>query len=237
MKTTKIIAHRGLSSIYYQNTLTAFEKAAESKTFDGIETDIWQTADGVWVCSHDRDPFADSTLLVDCIPFSQAVSTPLNRNKSRKAKVENDVFICSFEEYLNVCKDWELTAVIELKSQVPKEQLTDLLSLIDGKLSLEKYVIISFYKENADNILEQNPDVNAQILTSNYILAKRYLNAGYNIGVNNRITTSNLIKRAQVKGREINVWTVNSSKRAKALINAGVNYLTTDNKLELQQNV
>jgi len=233
MGATKIIAHRGLSSLYYQNTLTAFLQAGESKAFDGIETDIWATSDGAWICSHDRDPFADPTLLVDAIPFSQAISTPLDKKKARKANVTGDELLCSFEDYLNVCKDFALTAVIELKAQIPKEQIADLLDLINKKLPIDKYVIISFYKENIDNILAQNAQANAQILTSNYILAKQYLNGGYNIGVNNRITTSNLIKRAKVKGREINVWTVNSSKRARFLIKAGIDYLTTDNKLEI----
>ncbi len=233
MGATKIIAHRGLSSLYYQNTLTAFLQAGESKAFDGIETDIWATSDGAWICSHDRDPFADPTLLVDAIPFSQATSIPLNKKKARGAKTEGYEFLCPFEDYLNVCRDFGLLAVIELKFLIPKAQLPGLLDLISEKLPIDKYVIISFYKENIDNILEQNAIVNAQILTSNYISAKRYLNEGYNIGVNNRITTSNLIKRAKVKGREINVWTVNSSSRARSLIKAGIDYLTTDNKLEI----
>lgn len=233
MEKTKLVAHRGLSSLYYQNTLEAFEKAAESNYFDCIETDIWQTVDGYWVCCHDRDPFEDSKLLIDNITLDEALAAPLSKGKARRAKVEKDMFICTFYDYLNVCSKWNLKAVIEIKSLVPKDQIPNLLHLIDAKLLKDGYVIISFKQENIDNILSLDDCVNAQMLTSNYTQAKAYLNGGYNIGVMRTIATANLIKRTQAKGKEINVWTVNSSKRARSLIEQGIDYLTTDCILEL----
>lgn len=55
----RYIAHRGLSSEYYENTEAAFRAAAESSFFFGIETDIYRTADGKYVCAHDNAAFAD----------------------------------------------------------------------------------------------------------------------------------------------------------------------------------
>ena len=49
----KIFAHRGLSSIYPENTLIAFEKALEYE-IDGIETDVQLTKDGELVIIHDE---------------------------------------------------------------------------------------------------------------------------------------------------------------------------------------
>ena len=49
----KIIAHRGLSELYPENTLLAFEKAIEAGA-DGIETDLRLTADGEIVLFHDK---------------------------------------------------------------------------------------------------------------------------------------------------------------------------------------
>ncbi len=233
LKKTKLVAHRGLSSLYYQNTLEAFEKAAESNYFDCIETDIWQTADGFWVCCHDRDPFEDSSLLIDNITLDEALVAPLSKKKARKAKAEDDMFICTFYDYLNVCSKYNLKAVIEIKPSVAKDQIPNLLHLIDAKLLKDGYVIISFKQENIDNILSLDATINAQMLTSNYVQAKAYLNEGYNIGVMRTIATLNLIKRTQAKGKEINVWTVNSARRGRALIAQGVDYLTTDYILEL----
>ena len=49
----KLIAHRGLSSRYCENTYPAFLNACE-KDFYGIECDIQFTADNKIVCFHDK---------------------------------------------------------------------------------------------------------------------------------------------------------------------------------------
>ena len=47
-KDTKFIAHRGLSSIWRENSLSAF-KAAGKEEYWGIETDVHPTSDGKYV--------------------------------------------------------------------------------------------------------------------------------------------------------------------------------------------
>lgn len=49
----KIIAHRGASFDAPENTMSAFKLAWEQGA-DGIETDVYQTADGRIVCIHDK---------------------------------------------------------------------------------------------------------------------------------------------------------------------------------------
>lgn len=48
-----LFGHRGYSDQYPENTMLAFEKAIESG-FDGIETDVHKTKDGVLVLCHDE---------------------------------------------------------------------------------------------------------------------------------------------------------------------------------------
>lgn len=50
----KIWAHRGCGQIYPENTLLAFEKAAEIEGLTGIELDIQMTKDGELVVIHDE---------------------------------------------------------------------------------------------------------------------------------------------------------------------------------------
>lgn len=50
----KIWAHRGCSQRYPENTMLAFEKAAEIKDLTGIELDIQLTKDGEMVVIHDE---------------------------------------------------------------------------------------------------------------------------------------------------------------------------------------
>ena len=49
-----IVAHRGYSAAYPENTALAFERAIEAGA-DFIETDVRFTRDGALVCSHDPD--------------------------------------------------------------------------------------------------------------------------------------------------------------------------------------
>ena len=49
----QIFAHRGYSSNYPENTMTAFRKALEVRA-DGIELDARLTADGNLVVMHDK---------------------------------------------------------------------------------------------------------------------------------------------------------------------------------------
>lgn len=50
----KIWAHRGCSQRYPENTLLAFEKAAELRNLTGIELDVQMTKDGELVVIHDE---------------------------------------------------------------------------------------------------------------------------------------------------------------------------------------
>jgi glycerophosphoryl diester phosphodiesterase len=51
-KDLKIIAHRGYSSLYPDNTMESFEQAVKAGA-DVIETDIREAKDGSLICSHD----------------------------------------------------------------------------------------------------------------------------------------------------------------------------------------
>ena len=54
IRAMKIWAHRGCSQRYPENTLLAFERAAEIKGLEGIELDIQLTKDGHMVVIHDE---------------------------------------------------------------------------------------------------------------------------------------------------------------------------------------
>jgi len=51
-QSTAVIAHRGFSAAYPENTHEAFERAVDAGA-DLVETDIRLSADGVFVCHHD----------------------------------------------------------------------------------------------------------------------------------------------------------------------------------------
>ena len=224
---TKFVAHRGLSSTYYQNSEAAFKAAGESDFFFAIETDIWRTNDGIWVCAHDIDPFQDKSVKLHDITYNQAVSIPLDPNLSGEAIVLGDVYLCDLERYLDICIEYNKMPFIEIKYVYDVEYLEELLEIIESKINLDRVQFISFEMQNINNLKSLDKKLRLQILTSNSLLAVAY-SKNMDIGVRQDILTENLIETSHSKGYQVNVWTVNDQELVDKYINWGVDYITTD---------
>ena len=112
-KNTKIIAHRGLSGIEVENTNSAFV-AAGNRSYYGIETDIYKTADGFFVIGHDDN-------------YTRLCGEEIYLEKEALEKLESLVFFdkdgtklrvdlrpSRLENYLSIVKKYEKHAVLEL---------------------------------------------------------------------------------------------------------------------------
>ena len=54
-----VMAHRGYSGVYPENTMLAFREAA-SVGCDGVELDVHETKDGQLVVIHDEGPYVQA---------------------------------------------------------------------------------------------------------------------------------------------------------------------------------
>ncbi len=95
-----VYAHRGLSSLYPENTLEAFKKALEYK-IGGIETDVQMSKDGELMIFHDE--YLERTtngkgFLKD---FTKAELKKLNANNHKEGFYE----IPTLDELLTLVKD------------------------------------------------------------------------------------------------------------------------------------
>ena len=93
----KVMAHRGYSGAYPENTMLSFRKAAEVGT-DGIELDVHLTRDGVLVVHHDErvDRTTDGTGRICDLSYAELRRfNAANLWKDRYAPEK----IPSFEEY------------------------------------------------------------------------------------------------------------------------------------------
>ena len=109
-----IIAHRGFSGAYPENTMLSFQKAVEYGA-DGIELDVHLSKDGELMIIHDES--LKRTTGIDGFVFDYTRSE-LERINAGKTK--NDEFgftpIPSLEEYLSMIKGTGLYTNIELKT-------------------------------------------------------------------------------------------------------------------------
>lgn len=161
----KIWAHRGCSQRYPENTLLAFEKAAEIQNLTGIELDIQLTKDGHLVVIHDER--VDRT--TEGIGFVRDFTLAELKRLHIYADLNPSQTIPTMEEVLDLleqrCKEG-MKINIELKTSVyPYPGIEEkIVELIDSKGMQESIVYSSFYTLSLERIRELVPDAEIGIL-------------------------------------------------------------------------
>lgn len=234
----RYIAHRGLSSEYYQNTYDAFYWAGQSDFFAGIECDIWKTKDGIWVCCHDDTPFADRTIKVSESKFEDIEKLPLyTDNKGEFVILKEDIRITTLEQYLEILEQCSKIAVIEIKCEYSENDIGKLIDFIKEKADIKKMIFGSFKFKVIERILSIQKDAVVMLFTNNKVNSYLYGKMGYNIGFNKKLLEKypKRINLLHENNSFVNVYTVNTMLEAQKFIEMGVDYITTDydlNKLK-----
>ncbi len=117
-------AHRGASTYYPENTLSAFRAGVEMGA-NGIETDVHMTADGVLILFHDDklDRVTDGKGLVTDLTYEE-----LQRLTVRNAEYERDDKILALADFLHHFGKLDLTFAIELKQPHIEQNVIDMLN-------------------------------------------------------------------------------------------------------------
>ena len=225
------VAHRGYSSKYPGNTALAFEKAAEMP-FYGIETDIRETVDGVFVCNHDRDvEFYDGTKRpVNGSKYSELMAKPL-----KNTVTSDEIYICKFDEYLDICKNGGKIAVIELKDDsFNDEQIVRIFQIIDEHYDRDHCIFIAFDFESLCRVHNYDGNVGVQYLSSklNDKNFDKCLELGISIDVHFTICTASLVRKFHKKGLTVQVWTVDNKILRNMLRRLKVDLITSNELYE-----
>ncbi|MBI4041692.1 MAG: hypothetical protein HY390_07495 [Deltaproteobacteria bacterium] len=114
-----IVAHRGLSNHYPENTLIAFQKAFQTKA-NFIECDVYLSKDGVPVVIHDRDlkRTTTGTGYVDEQPLSELKSYSAGYPQ-KFGKKFSDEKIPVLSEVLDLVANHSIGILIEIKAWGP----------------------------------------------------------------------------------------------------------------------
>ena len=133
MEKTKFIAHRGYSGLEKENTLVAFTAAGVTKEFYGIETDVHVTNDNHFIIIHDettsRVTNNRTNINVEENNFELVRNVLLTDTDNYNSRV--DLRIPEMIEYFRICKKYNKVAVCELKQLFTKEQIKEILSIVD----------------------------------------------------------------------------------------------------------
>ena len=224
--TPKYVAHRGYSQMNVGNTEDAFKAAAEM-SFYGIETDIWLTKDGVLVCNHDETvKYADGDeKKVSDTAYADLIAKPMKNDKNEK-----EVYLCTFERYLEICKSGGKVAVIELKEDFSEEEIGTILSIVDAVYDRKSVSIISFMFDALLRVRAADSQIELQYLseTKDDPLFERCLEENLSISVRQSRLTKKMVKAFHKEGLTVNTWTVNKVFDRNIVRIKGVDYITSD---------
>ncbi len=228
----KLIAHRGYRAIAPENTLPAYQMAGQAG-FWGAECDVYRTKDGVWVLHHDPTTFRlmNKSKKIEKTDY-QDIKKLYYENGSRIDSYP-ELRICTLEEYLDACKQFNTTPVIELKGKNNTDHYNEIVDAVK-KYEL-KPIFISFEKE-ALEAMRKLTDSKMFLLTekiSDSVIkdAKSIGDCGVEFDAAEEKNFANknaLIKKAQKEGLETAAWNVNSYDMVGKLLKLNTYYMTTD---------
>lgn len=228
------IGHGGSYSGLF-NSEEAFQNAFRVHGYQGIECDLKQTKDGVFVMCHD-DTFGGKTLsATNYDDLKDVVVTGTRGGVSYSAK------ICTLERYLQICKNNKGYAVIELKSSAgitnsDQSRMQALMEVIEkcGMLNNvvflgSQYNCLIWTRENGYDYIPCQYLVNSCESETVFNRCVEYnLDVSFNIGYSN---SQEWIKKYQEAGIKVACYTFSQYSTVKELqewIDKGVDYVTVD---------
>ena len=231
-KAPLMVAHRGFSAIYPENTIPAFEGAIENG-FDGMECDIHTTKDGEWVIIHDDtvDKMTDGEGEVESFTLKELQK--LNIDGGHGIENYKNLKIPTFKQYLELCEKYDIIPVIEIK-KCDVKLLGSLKKLMDKTKFKKEPVFISFNREYLEKYRELDKDVSMFLLATQPNKDDVQWCIENNTGLNfcyaylgKCIGAISLAKKNNIR---LAAWTVDNPIYEDVMVLCGVEIITT-NKL------
>ena len=225
-----LVAHRGMRSVAPENTTASFAEAGKHGYW-GAECDVYRTKDGVWIISHDSHTYRmmDKSAFIEKKTYEELMD--MNVDNGVNIDKYEDLKICSLEEYLDICKKYNMTPVIELKGKNNTEYYSEIVDLANQfEVNL---VYISFHIENLQTmrrLTQCKMYYLVQKISEDDIQdAKSIENCGIDFNGNkDKNFKSDIIKKCQDAGLELGAWTINEEDALQKLEQYGITLITTD---------
>ena len=224
-----MVAHRGVSGLETENTCAAFV-AAGNRSYHGIETDVHITADGKYVAFHDDETrrMAAEDVIIEKTDFATLRSMILRQKDGNFGRT--DLRIPTMQEYIEICKQYEKIAVLELKNHFRKEEVFEICDIIENIGYLDSVIFISFDFENLVYVKEKLPSQPVQFLTGkcDEELAKKLASLGMDLDIYFEGFDAETAERCHRYGIKVNCWTVDRLEDAARLAELGAAYITSN---------
>lgn len=241
----RVIAHRGDSRNYPENTLPAFISAVEMG-IDVVETDIHLTRDGQLVIWHDptlerntdgKGRIEDHTL-AELRTYDAGYTFTRDGGRSYPFRGKG-VRICTLSEALEACPDQRFN--IDLKTKCP-EIVDQFIRVIRDHGARDRVVGASFHLSNLKRLRALAPDFLTSITTMEVVpllLRQKTHTLPSRFGKKIifqiprqasfiKVVTPSFVREIHRRGAVIMVWTINDEQSMRELFSMGVDSVMTD---------
>jgi glycerophosphoryl diester phosphodiesterase len=238
-----VMAHRGGNGLWPENTLLAFENAVGAGT-DVLETDIWQTKDGVIVISHDGhvDRTTDGNGSIQDLTLEELKTFDAGYHWSQGDTYPHrgqGLTIPTLQEVFEVLPD--ITVNIDIKDNRPGI-VEDLCHTLKAHKVEDRVIVASFHADILTDFRQRCPDVRTAANSREVLQFWLYTKIGLDriLGPTThafqvprrfgpiRIVTPGFVSAAHRRGIEVHVWTVNDPEEMVELIEMGIDGIITD---------
>lgn len=219
------IAHAGFAGKYLENSEEGFLEAARYG-FGGIETDVRATADGVLVTNHDEVVhYEDGTeLMVSEHTYEELIRKPL-RNRFTDKKL----YLCTYQRYLEICRDAHMVCFIEFKGEFSDEMTHKAFTMAGEIYDLEMCELQSF---NYDNLLRAHkafPDLKIMLTCCRHDAdVDRCLIDGFDIDMDIVGINEQTVKMFHEKGLKVGIWTANTKESLAFCVSLKPDFIESD---------
>ena len=217
----QVIAHRGFSSRYPENTMLAFERALDLGA-DGAEFDVQLTKDGIAVVFHDESlqRITGDPRLIKDLTLEELKQFDLSYKFAGECPVQH---IPTLEEYFSLVQDRDFLSILEFKTAIfeydgIEQKVIDMIRRFD----LSKRIVLSSF--NHYTLLRCKaiaPDLPCGILYECRIaepqdycrrLGMQYLHPDY------RFLDDAELAKYELAGVKTNPWTVDGDNEIRYLL-------------------
>lgn len=216
-----VIAHRGASATFPENTLAAFTGAVRMGA-DGVELDVRRTADLALAVSHD-DTLADGRALVELHGADLPAEVPV---------LADVLDACRALPVVNIeIKNWPDDKDFDAAETVAEA----VVALLEerGEIDDGRHLISSFHLPTVDRVRTLAPQVATAWLLGfvddlGPLVDRAAAHGHAAVHPHHALVSEDLVRRAHALGLAVNTWTCDEPDRIRWLADIGVDGVVTN---------
>lgn len=233
----KIVAHRGYSSLAPENTIPAFVEAIKARV-DFIELDVQESKDGVVMVTHDSALGRIYDQNVNIWEYTKDELKNLHVNKSSDPNGQyTNITIPTLEEVLTLCRG-KTKVLIEPKPNGHDQRLAEAVMEVVKKTGMSRDVQIQCLDYS---ILETVKSIDPS-MQCGFIISMSYgqywtLPAADFFTLEQTYLTQREVESVHKAGKEVYIWTVNTSTDMQKAISLNGDAMITDYPIKAREQI